>query len=266
MKISSEKEIYNILPEELRNEYTIGFHGFNTTYWTEIEKGKYQLDQKKIQQAKEGILKKGLGFPKGRTLLSTTRFNELSSYVSSVDTWTAGGVIIALPKILKNSNNAKIFIGGPNEKNVRPYWDRNTEPTSLSEIILPEDGVLDPIFIIGSYTKTEKGIDVTLNPKHIAFNKGIVSDEFFDSRKARFEEIMSDRDPILKPILAETSRQKKEYHAKKVISLTKLGKSSYQHQGTKIGVKLKGLVSDLKNNFFGKEEIQEETQKNGEEK
>ena len=112
-------------------------------------------------------------------LLSTVSFNnDLSNYFSE-GYYTAGGIIVALPKVLKNESGDEIFVGGPNEESITQHWDRNHQPTSLSEILLPEKGSLDSMFILGTYTKNDKGIEVSINQNHIAFNKGIVSDEFF---------------------------------------------------------------------------------------
>ena len=115
--IKDENELYKILPNEFRDEYSIGMHGFQGTdkYWKQDENGRYQLNESAIQQAKEGILSQGLVFQKGRTLLSTMRFNNLSSYVSTRGCWEAGGVIIALPKVLRSESGKAMFVGAPNE-------------------------------------------------------------------------------------------------------------------------------------------------------
>lgn len=259
MRINNQNEIYNILPEELRNEYTIGIHGFNGThrYWTMNEDGTYYADETKIQTAKDSILSEGLKYPKSRALLSTIRFTELSSYISSNDTWLAGGVLVALPKVLRDEKGEEIFVGGPDEKGriaLQCGWDRNTQPTSLSEILLPEAGCLNPMFIIGTYSRNEggDGIDVKLNSNHIAFNKGIVPDSYFEEKKVQYSDIILDRE-IQRTIIPEVKRQKREYQTKKIVSLTSLGKKSYKHFGSKIGERLGELLYKFKSQFFGKD-------------
>ena len=241
IKISDEKDLYKILPKELRKEYSIGIHGFKSSdeYWDKDENGVYHLNQSEIQEAKDSILSQGLKFQQGRTLLSTVRFRDLSTYVSTRGSWEAGGIIIALPKVLRSESGKEIFVGAPNESNIGEdkQWDRNHQVTSLSEVILPEDGLLDSMFIIATYTKNEDEIEATLNPKHIAFNKGVVSDTYFKKKQDRLSRMMV-KGEIDISVITETAKQKRRYCR---VSLTELGRKSYQHFGTNIAKKLEAL-------------------------
>lgn len=245
IKISDAKYLYKILPKELRSEYSIGIHGFDGwgRYWQKTEDGKYQLNENKIQETKKLILRHGLKFQGGRKLLSTVMFDKLSDYVTREGYYSAGGVVIALPKVLKSEDGEEMFLGAPNESSKNKQWDRNYQPTSLSEVVLPEDGLLNSMFIIGTYTKNDDGIEVTLNPNHIAFNKGVVSNEYFKEKQDKLSQMISygEIDDSILP----TGRAN--------VSLIELGKKSYQHFGSKIAEKLKETVNALKSKLFSKD-------------
>ena len=187
IQISNISELYRLLPEELREEFSIGMHGFSDRNY-----GGAQIENERIQQAKEGILRDGLKIIADRKLLSTVAFGEWVENNYIINNGYPGGVVVALPKVLRSESGDEIFIGSPVEdKRVKERqennipWDRNRQATSLSEVILPSDGTLDSIFIIGTYTKSENGIEVELNPNHIAFNKGKVPDDFFKERYSK---------------------------------------------------------------------------------
>ena len=206
--IRDAKDLYSILPEEFRQEFSIGMHGFQGTskYWIQDEKGNFIINQEEIQKAKDGILSQGLKFNKERTLLSTVSFGDLSEYVSARGSWSCGGVIIALPKVMRSESGKEMFVGSPNEGIMT--GKRNHQITSLSEVVLPEDGRLDPMFIIGSFTKNGDEIEVTINPNHIAFNRGKVPDDFFDEHYARLTEKY---DELGMNAIEETMQQQREY-------------------------------------------------------
>lgn len=261
VKISDVKELYSILPKEFRKEFAIGIHGFDGggRYYEQVQNGEYKLNQSKIQETKRNILSDGLKFPPKRKLLSTVSFDNLSSYITTKGEYDAGGIIIALPKVLKSESGEEMFIGSPNEKSVsNQQWDRNIKPTSLSEVILPEEGVLNPMFIMGTYTKNDKGIEVSLNQEHIVFSNGLVSNEYFKIKQAKFLEMMENGE-IDKSIIDETNRQKQN----KMISLMALGQKSYQHFGNRIAEKLKETVGILKTKFLEKNNDRTEDLTNG---
>lgn len=214
IKINDISGLYSLLPKELRQAFEIGIHGFSDRNY-----GKTQIDTEKIQKAKDGILSDGLKIRGDRKLLSTIMFGRgLESQYIENDGYP-GGVIVALPKVLRSESGEEIFIGSPVEdKRVEARdekgipWDRNRQATSLSEVILPNNGTLDSMFIIGTYTKTEKGIEVELNPNHISFNKGKVPDDFF---KDRYSKLTSFKlEGLDNQVVEETILQQQSYKGK----------------------------------------------------
>lgn len=171
-------------------EYSLGIHGIeNGECWIKID-GEWKLNIKRIDEIKNTILNEGIQIQTGRTLLSTARFDEIESYLGK-GYYDAGGVIIALPKILKNHKGEEIFIGSPNEELV---VDRNYELTSLSEIILPEytekGGFLSSMFVLAKYEKVgDDYIKLIMNQNHIYFNGGLVNDEIFNDIKTKIKKI-----------------------------------------------------------------------------
>ena len=176
IKISEAKDLYSILPEEFREEFAIGMHEFRDggVFGGRPEHLQGEWSQETVREVKESILSNGLNFSKHSKLLSTVMFDdrEFDSYISRGPT-RKGGVIIALPKVMRSESGKEIFVGSPQEhSSFRKYWARREQATSLSDIILPGEGVLNPMFVIGTYTNTDNGIEITLNQNHIAFNKG----------------------------------------------------------------------------------------------
>lgn len=96
--ITSIEELYSIILQEQREEYSIGFHG--------IDK---EIDKENVKKIKEKILSEGLTFKE--TLLSTVRFENLDLYINAEDYYPAGGIIVSLPKVLQSTNGEKFFIG-----------------------------------------------------------------------------------------------------------------------------------------------------------
>lgn len=236
MRVSKENELNKLLPKALRDEYAIGIHGFDTKFWKEKEDGSYEPDIEGIREAKKGILGNGLKIAGDRKLLSTVRFYDLNGYIQTKGFYELGGIIVALPKNLVSESGKEMFIGSPNEFN--PYtnrpWDRNREATSLSEVVLVEDGnVLPPQFILGTYSKDENGIDVELNDKHMAFGKQIVSDEYLDRLEKKIGPLL--RSGVIGvPVIKETQEQRVRYnktHQKGLFE--KISKMRGRHEGKK---------------------------------
>lgn len=348
IRICNANNLYSILPKELIEEFSIGMHEFREgEYWGRPEElfGKWSEDT--VRGVKESILSNGLTFSKYSRLLSTVSFsNDLSSYIDG-ECSKLGGVIIALPKVLRSESGKEMFVGSPNENSrFNKNWSRRETATSLSDFILPEEGLLDPMFVIGTYEMTDNGIEFTANPNHIAFNRGKVPDEFFEEALGRLRNILRSDDynpEEIEAITKETVAQQQKYrgeinpstslddeigvsrieYAKEnqeavrdeiktmiedmrlagfqdseiqksiieelgisdmdknsefihemetqieelmrqpqeqeqeledtSVSLTELGKKSYQHFGRKIAEKLKGTIDMLKSKFFSKD-------------
>lgn len=255
--ISDESELIKLIPEELRDNFSIGFHGFDGggRYWKRNEEGQYQIDEAKVEATKKSILEEGLKFNPDRKLLSTVKFADLSSYINSRGEYEAGGIIIALPIILMDENGRDLYLGEPNEEQ-KEAWDRNTTPTSLSEVLLPEEGVLDSRFVLGAYTKNDDGtIEVTLNENHMAFvNEGKITSQEYERIKVKLLEMLGNGE-IPSSLYGEVGKTRKKDQE---ISLTNLGKKSYQHFGSKVAQRLKEIVNSLKNRFLSKDTKTEE--------
>lgn len=246
MRIRDEKELKKLLPDGLRKEYAVGIHGFDGDYWVQDDEGHYSLDSGKIEKAKQDILRDGLRFSKSRILLSTVRFSNLSSYVSTREYYDAGGIIVALPSVLKSDKGRTMFLGKPNEEAMKnTHWDRNREPISLSEVLLADEGRLDPKFILGTYTKGEDGIEVTLNSNHMAFqNNGLVSEEFIAEKEARLREMLRQGE-ISQDVVEEVARQRQAATVKTNTGMTGFGKIAYGHLGKAAAQKLEGGFNSI---------------------
>lgn len=213
--VNNLADLYRLLPEKFRDEYSIGIHGFAPSHY---EKDNHSYDLKKIEKDKRDILDYGLKFDRSRILLSTVKFGDLSYYMYQQGRWTLGGIIVALPKVVENKSGKQVFIGSPHEHESPEdnlSWDRNREPTSLCEITLPEEGVLNPMFILGTYEKMDKEsvMKVKINHNHISFNNGIVPDVEFDRICERIQQIK--KNTIFNVAVQETQKQEKEYQESK---------------------------------------------------
>lgn len=216
IRINDAKDLYSVLPEELRGEFSIGMHEFRDggSFGGRAENLQGNWSQETVQEVKSSILDEGLKFSKHSYLLSTVMFDESSfkDYLSGVCT-QLGGVIIALPKVMRSESGKEIFVGSPNEHSkFRKNWARREEATSLSDLMLPSEGLLDSMFVIGTYTKTDKGIEVTLNQNHIAFNNGRVPDDFFEERYAKLTN--GEFDGLDDAVVEETISQQQNYKSK----------------------------------------------------
>lgn len=217
--VKKPAELYKILPKGLKKEYTFGIHGFDDRYWERDSSGKPSLNKEQIEKSQKEILEAGLSFEKNRSLLSTVRFSDLDSYIETEGYYDAGGIIVALPSILRSEDGREMFIGSPNE-DIEEYanWDRNHQQATLCDAALPEDGKLDSMFILGSYSKTSEGIQINLNEEHLAFNGGVVSSKFYDAVQERISKLKELDNTVP---FDETSKQQKEYERKCHLSLRK---------------------------------------------
>ena len=162
------------------SEYSIGMHGIDDRH---LESG-----VNNATKIKESILNEGLCFKNYRSFLSTIMFgtDSMSNYLSA-GVYDAGGVIVALPQVLKNSNGEEIYVGTPGDS----VSDRNVGNGSLSEkafadIYDENNNAINPMFILATYEKTDDGhVKITYNPNHISFNDGIIPNEYFEVIEGR---------------------------------------------------------------------------------
>ena len=184
-----------MLKELTEGNYSLGIHGINNNFFTTgLYNKDNSLNHEKIAKIKSSILNIGLRITGERSLLSTAKFENIYQYTPA-DEYRLGGVIIALPKILESEDGRKIFLGTLDEEQIikesrifRNGWlNRNYEYGCLSDLILPDygekKGNLPSIFILGTYDHFDaEHISFTLNPQHIIFKSGKVSNQYFNAK------------------------------------------------------------------------------------
>lgn len=182
----NRNDLYDLIALLCDGEYAIGMHGID----------EQALKRKKIEysptEAASNILKRGL--KASRPINGTVRFfgridSEEDkqavmdgiggySYLCSDDY-----VIVAIPSIIRNGKGEELYLGCPNlESEFQEYMDSTGyEKTTLLEKAILEDSTLSPDYILGSFrvVDEEGNIDLDINPYHISYSKGIVSDEEF---------------------------------------------------------------------------------------
>ena len=196
MRISNAKQLNNLLPRDFKKGYSIGMHGFDGyQYWDKDENGNYVPNVALVNEVKQSILDNGLRINGERNLLSTVSFEALDKYVQTSGYYTLGGVIVAIPNSIKTEDGKEMFLGSPNENSKHyegKHWDRNRQATSYAETVLVKDGTLPPEFILGTYTKDDDGIDVTLNDRHLSKTGNVVSQEEYKEIQTRMSKLIKD--------------------------------------------------------------------------
>ena len=214
MPITLSSEKFKELMKQYTADYTLGIHNFQDGIYTKPE---YRHNQENgIKNRIESILQNGLEFSRDKALLSCIYFNpNLEMYLNNL-----GGIIIAVPKILKYGEES-IFIGSPTEENEHysfgrdikveeggkrcPRFDRNHSFTSLCDIALPDETeqrqALSPIFILATYTQVaENEFAFSFNSKHIVYNEGCVPEKYFNNKKQIINKIYEEYG-VKKPII-----------------------------------------------------------------
>ena len=189
------------------------------------------------------ILDNGLRINGERNLLSTVSFEALDKYVQTSGYYTLGGVIVAIPNSIKTEDGKEMFLGSPNENSKHyegKHWDRNRQATSYAETVLVKDGTLPPEFILGTYTKDDDGIDVTLNDRHLSKTGNVVSQEEYKEIQTRMSKLIKDG-TINTIVIKEMLDQKKNLRKSRGFGI--LGKIREMH-GTREGKKEVGKIFD----------------------
>lgn len=244
MRISNAKQLNNLLPRDLKKGYSIGMHGFDGyQYWDKDENGNYVPNVALVNEVKQSILDNGLRINGERNLLSTVSFEALDKYVQTSGYYTLGGVIVAIPNSIKTEDGKEMFLGSPNENSKHyegKHWDRNRQATSYAETVLVKDGTLPPEFILGTYTKDDDGIDVTLNDRHLSKTGNVVSQEEYKEIQTRMSKLIKDG-TINTIVIKEMLDQKKNLRKSRGFGI--LGKIREMH-GTREGKKEVGKIFD----------------------
>ena len=196
------KNLYGILKDCLKENYSIGIHGITSNRF--LEDGTYVKDDP--EDVCKEILLKGLNINANRTLLGTVAYNSdaYSTEEDYVNYRTYGDakdyLIVALPKILKNSKGESIYVGSPTHTSMyqTELETQGYQLTSLADSLLPDyaensdsQGKLDPMFIIGNFeVLDENTIRLKLNENHIAFHNDLVPDEYFARKKTQLDKVV----------------------------------------------------------------------------
>lgn len=185
----SRKELYNYINQICNGNYSIGFHGIaNYRLGSEVE-------AKTALEVQKSILDNGLFIKHGRKLLGTVQFKDekFDSEEKFINSYKYGDVlnyaIVALPKTITNSKGESIYVGRPTYDSLYKEleYTQGYQLTSLADSLLPnyqeQNSVLDTCFILGAMSIDGDDVFIELNDKHIAFNGGIVSDDYFETRR-----------------------------------------------------------------------------------
>ena len=244
MRISNAKQLNNLLPRDFKKGYSIGMHGFDGyQYWDKDENGNYVPNVALVNEVKQSILDNGLRINGERNLLSTVSFEALDKYVQTSGYYILGGVIVAIPNSIKTEDGKEMFLGSPNENSKHyegKHWDRNRQATSYAETVLVKDGTLPPEFILGTYTKDDDGIDVTLNDRHLSKTGNVVSQEEYKEIQTRMSKLIKDG-TINTIVIKEMLDQKKNLRKSRGFGM--LGKIR-EMRGTREGKKEVGKIFD----------------------
>ena len=190
-------ELYDTLNRITNGMYSIGLHAIDYFKFDENQ-------QEIINRIKKGILSNGLEIKEGRPLMGTVAFpgfipgdeSDFVNYYSygDIDEY----IIIAIPKVLKNSKGEEIFLGHPVYKKDefsdeseflvdRNMGNQGRTISSLADAFIPDYseniGVLDPMFILGTFTRNGDDIELNINMNHIAFKDDLVPDDYFERKK-----------------------------------------------------------------------------------
>lgn len=183
------KELYQYINQVCNGNYSIGFHGIANYRLGAETKSKTPIEVQK------SILDNGLIIKHGRKLLGTVQFKDekFDSEEQFVNSYKYGDVlnyvIVALPKTLINSKGESIYVGRPTYESLykKLEYTQGYQLTTLADSLLPNyhdpNSTLDTCFILGTMIIDGDDVFIKLNDKHITFNGGRVSDEYFETRK-----------------------------------------------------------------------------------
>ncbi len=177
------------------SEYSIGLHG--------IDYGRVDtLVGINHDEVAENIVTTGLKIYHGRSINGTVKFfgrsdieEDKENVQEGLNEYIYGShdyILVAIPVILKTEKGDKLFLGSPNLDTI--YKDyigpRGYEKTTLLEQYITADffdnNRIEPQYILGRFKLLDgDDIDLSINRRHIAFNNGLVSQEYYDNIKKK---------------------------------------------------------------------------------
>lgn len=207
-RVIPRESLYETLKKVCDDKYSIGFHAINYFRFPEEER------KQKVADIKNSILSDGLQIRSGRPLMGTVAFTGFGSVneESFINYYTYGDVneyvIVGLPRVLKNEKGEEIFLGHPVYK--KDIYDEDSEflverdmgtqgrtISCMADAFLPDYtpnvSTLDPMFILGTFTKIDSdNIRLNINPNHICFKGDIVPSDYFDRKKRNIDAYLND--------------------------------------------------------------------------
>ena len=197
--IVARDKIYDYISQIAVGDYSIGMHGIEM----------YKLPEgHTVETAAQSIME--IGLRNRRTINGTIKFfgridlvDDEQKVRTGLDEYNYGGeelMLVAIPTRFRNKEGESLFLGSPNldnkfkrEKDTTGY----EETTLLDKIVQDHEYVdgeykgelLAPEFILGGCRVVdEEHVDITINPNHICFNDGLITDETYKRVEKRFEE------------------------------------------------------------------------------
>lgn len=186
--IINRENLYEVIKKECSGKYSIGLHGISKAKVSDI----YRMDE---DAAASNILDNGLKVRANRSINGTVKpFGRLDdkndieevyeglTYYQYYDSDTF--VIVAIPVELKSEDGRTLYIGSTNlNSRYQKHFDTTGSEVSCvcDSIILNNQNVIDPCFILGSFKVLENGlVDLKINDKHISRNGNVISNDVFD--------------------------------------------------------------------------------------
>ncbi len=183
----NRKDLYDMVTLLCNGEYAIGIHGISE------EALKRRNIQYSATDVANVIMKKGL--KSSRTINGTVKFfgridleKDKQAIIEGLNDYSyldsENYIIVAIPTIFRNRKGEELYLGCPNlGSEFKQYMDTTGyEKTTLLDSVILNDSTLLSDYILGSFRiiDLEGNIDLDLNPYHISYSKGIVSDEEFE--------------------------------------------------------------------------------------
>ncbi|MCI8394318.1 MAG: hypothetical protein HFH86_02415 [Bacilli bacterium] len=189
MKIK-EENLYEIFRRLCNKEYALGIHGtFN------IEKPTLMDALQRADRIMTVGLENFYSDSTPRNIHRTVKFlgklddqrdQQKIKYHLKNYNWMNGTVyiILAIPRILRNSLNESIYLGMPNHDLIIYQED-----TSFMDKVMY--GTVPNFFILGYYYHLDDHfVNLTLNKNHIAFHNHVVNKEYFNEIKSKLKKLL----------------------------------------------------------------------------
>ena len=187
-------ELYDIVSKICQgSEYSIGLHGIDYGRVDDLVGMDYDL-------VSQNILDTGLKIYHSRSINGTVQFfgrinilEDKEKIQEGLNTYLFGScdyILVAVPVILKTEKGDKLFLGSPNLNTVYKEYigTMGSEKTTLLEDYITDGSCknnrVEPQYILGRFRVFKNNdIDLVINKNHIAFNHGLVSQEYYDDIK-----------------------------------------------------------------------------------